>query len=63
MAARPEKLRTTQYIADLFGVSDATIYRRMKDGTIKSVKLGTSRTSPRRIPESEVKRLLSEGLK
>lgn len=43
--------------ADLFGVTKRTIFRWIKSGKMKSVKIG--RTV--RIKESEIKRVIGEG--
>ena len=49
---------TASALADLLGVSAATIYERVRDGTIRRVPLGGKRP-PVRIPRSEVVRLLT----
>lgn len=43
--------------ADLFGVTKRTVFRWIKSGKMKSVKIG--RTV--RIKESEIKRVIGEG--
>ena len=48
-----QKPYRVEEVASLLGLSALTIYRRIKDNTIKSVRIGRSI----RIPSSEVKRL------
>ena len=51
------KMLSVKETADLFGVTKRTIFRWIKSGKMKSVKIG--RTV--RIKESEIKRVIGEG--
>jgi excisionase family DNA binding protein len=48
-----QKPYRVEEVASLLGLSSITVYRRIKDHTIRSVRIGRSI----RIPSSEVKRL------
>ena len=48
-----EKCLRVEELASILGLSALTVYRRCKDGTIRSARIGRSI----RIPASEVKRL------
>lgn len=48
---------TPQQFADLLCISRWTVYAWIQEGRIKSVKIGRLR----RIPESEVERIVQEG--
>lgn len=45
-------------LAKMLSVTRQTIYNRVKDGSIKSIKIGKAI----RIPEEEVDRILKEGI-
>lgn len=45
-------------LAKLLSVTRQTIYNRVKDGSIKSIKIGKAI----RIPEEEIDRILKEGI-
>lgn len=50
---------TPNKVAVLLGLAPATIRTWVKQGKIKAAKLGSYSNAPVRIPESEVRRMLS----
>ena len=46
-------------VAGMLGVSRSTIWRAIKDGAIKSIRIGTTERPPVRVSAEEVARLLS----
>jgi excisionase family DNA binding protein len=55
----PEKvpaghLLTKKEVAERLGVSERTIHRRIRDGSIPAVRLGSGRMSPVRIDADEL---------
>jgi excisionase family DNA binding protein len=57
-----EKLLTPLEVAGALRVDVATITRWAQTGLIHAIKLGPSRRSPLRIPESELQRALAGQL-
>ena len=52
-----KKLLTIETVADMLDVSEGTINRFIKQGTLQTTHIGTHL----RIPESEVARLIAKG--
>ncbi len=53
-----ERLLSPQQFADLLSISRWTVYAWLQEGKIRSVKIGRLV----RIPESEVSRIVQEGI-
>ena len=52
---------TIAQAAELFGVNRRTIVRKLDDGLLPAVKLGTGRTSPVRIPTAALDTFLGRS--
>ena len=52
-----EKMYTVKEVANLIGMAEITVRQWIQNDKIKSVKIG----SMRRIPETEVKRIMEGG--
>lgn len=60
----PDRMLTAQQVADRLNVSRSTIYNLIKDGSLRSHRIGKGRVRPKglRIPESAVDDYLAHAV-
>ena len=61
MSYKDKDFVTGQEFCKILNISNSTLYRWIKSGKIKAIRISDRANSPVRIPTAEIDRLLIEG--